>query len=768
MCLCTERRILTEVSGEAFATALRERGRQIFLRWHFDLPVFRTASSSSSSSITPSITPIITMGETSSKKRKHDGESSDKDKKKKKQKMKKKVTLDSPPSTASVSSVLRPVQCPPVIGNASFWCPTTAIGVIYGLVVGLTDISASKHTRSKTRRELLLRSSDHATLDYTAREADPRGSKPLLSHFIGVYDPTTGKLDVIEAKKMVVRATVRAAEAAITEEQVAKTFTDRRADLKQTFGTRKVKKMMRQTALNTIDKSTDTAKTQPAMKATLEAIAAATSRMATVEQLKAASEMSRPVPRPNLEAKKVEDAYDVGTMIGTDILNLVPIAEWQEKVRAGEAVETPSRFVSARLNKFAADDSLTEKLRILRYLELALRFYNCTKKQGRQVGRQLPPRAELRQALSPAPEAVVENLRRKFSDGESMLKFHSELLITHCCVLALILDGFQTVTLPLRQDLKIGDDKTMNQFFQEVGAKVKAFRLTVRVVDYRGRVAVITIANEAKLNALTRGQFTELDVRLREVATHDDVIVTVLLARGRYFSSSEFSPISYFSIILFFGADVTSVRNLDNTDGDDDDTSASGLRSRWVADFVAGNLSITHAFATHPKILVVGLNGPVVGLTAALVSFADFIYAVPHAFLLAPFASLGLVAEGGASRAMVRRLGLARANEALLMSKRLTASELEACGFLNAVFPYGVGQDEAFRSRVLQEVDDRLGDHLNGGSLLAIKKQIVGPDMDTLHSQNVHEVFAGLDRLVTGIPQREFRKLANREKRHKL
>jgi peroxisomal 3,2-trans-enoyl-CoA isomerase len=52
----------------------------------------------------------------------------------------------------------------------------------------------------------------------------------------------------------------------------------------------------------------------------------------------------------------------------------------------------------------------------------------------------------------------------------------------------------------------------------------------------------------------------------------------------------------------------------------------------------------------------------VIGLSAALVSFADFVYAAPHAFLLTPFSSLGLVAEGAASRALVQRLGISKAN----------------------------------------------------------------------------------------------------------
>jgi peroxisomal 3,2-trans-enoyl-CoA isomerase len=56
-------------------------------------------------------------------------------------------------------------------------------------------------------------------------------------------------------------------------------------------------------------------------------------------------------------------------------------------------------------------------------------------------------------------------------------------------------------------------------------------------VDYRGRYAVITLDNDRKLNALSQAQYYDLGRRLDEIATHDEVVVTVLTARGRYFSA---------------------------------------------------------------------------------------------------------------------------------------------------------------------------------------------------------------------------------------
>lgn len=192
------------------------------------------------------------------------------------------------------------------------------------------------------------------------------------------------------------------------------------------------------------------------------------------------------------------------------------------------------------------------------------------------------------------------------------------------------------------------------------------------------------------------------------------------------------------------------------------------VRHETLKNLVAGNLEVTNAFYTHPNILITALNGPVIGLSAALVSHSDFIYAAPHTFLLTPFTSLGLVAEGGTSHSFVQRLGISKANEALIMSKRLTAEELFSVGFVNKVFNTSKKEQEKFLGMVLQEVKERFGDHLNSESLLKVKALIRKPDRAVLDAQNVAEVLGGLERFAEGVPQEEFRKIASGEKKHKL
>ena len=58
--------------------------------------------------------------------------------------------------------------------------------------------------------ELLLHCSAHPKLDYTAREEVSGGAESLLRHYVGVYDPKTGELQVVPARNVVVRGTLRA------------------------------------------------------------------------------------------------------------------------------------------------------------------------------------------------------------------------------------------------------------------------------------------------------------------------------------------------------------------------------------------------------------------------------------------------------------------------------------------------------------------------------------------------------------------------------
>ncbi|KAG0650553.1 hypothetical protein D0Z07_3051 [Hyphodiscus hymeniophilus] len=260
-------------------------------------------------------------------------------------------------------------------------------------------------------------------------------------------------------------------------------------------------------------------------------------------------------------------------------------------------------------------------------------------------------------------------------------------------------------------------------------------------LEYDGKLAIITLDDEKQLNALSHQLYFRLSQLMREVAARDDVYITLLTGNGRFFSAGADMKASHVPQI-----------------GDE--------RRHYLHHFV-DVFEVAYSFSTHPKILITALNGPVVGLSAALISHSDFIYATPQAYLLTPYTSLGLVSEGGSSLAFVQRLGISKANEALMMSKRITSEELLQCGFVNKVF-VDDARSGTFMKQVRNEIHERLGDHLNSESLVKVKALIRQPYRNNLNSQFVLEMLGNVDRYVAGVPQQEFQKMAAGRKRHKL
>ena len=61
-----------------------------------------------------------------------------------------------------------------------------------------------------TSSELLLHSSAHPKIDFTAREGE-EVADPYLSHYLGVFDPESGELQLVEVPSVNVRGNVRQA-----------------------------------------------------------------------------------------------------------------------------------------------------------------------------------------------------------------------------------------------------------------------------------------------------------------------------------------------------------------------------------------------------------------------------------------------------------------------------------------------------------------------------------------------------------------------------
>ncbi|KAL4067581.1 ClpP/crotonase-like domain-containing protein [Scleroderma citrinum] len=252
-------------------------------------------------------------------------------------------------------------------------------------------------------------------------------------------------------------------------------------------------------------------------------------------------------------------------------------------------------------------------------------------------------------------------------------------------------------------------------------------------------IATITLNEPQRLNALSPEDYDDFANSLREIDERDDVVVTVWQANGNWFCSG------------------TNVRAVDSLPVE------STIRDQLRAKVISANTDCTHALYTHSKILVAALNGPVM----AFLGNFDFIYAVPEAWLYFGLPFLGLAVEGGASVNFVNRMGLAKANEVLILNKKKTAQELLECGFINKVFPSQSTElfHEAVQQHLLHELDG-----LHPSAVLAVKSLIKAglSEKNNPDAVNLRESYIQARKFSSGVPTTRFGMIARKEIKHKL
>lgn len=267
------------------------------------------------------------------------------------------------------------------------------------------------------------------------------------------------------------------------------TTTEMKNVLGETFGTRKAQKAIRALTENAITRDGG-ADLDAGELALMNSLKGTTADMATREQLQAAIDKAKPVPSGNYAAEDIAEVYVPEDVIGQEVMRAIPVLDWKKDVKAGKPIQLPSRFVAHRLSRVAAHPEAVRRLRVLRYLLWLIGFWQAARPgSGRDRGlHKLPSQKKWKTLLQPAPDVVLEDIRQKFSDNGIMRKFHVDLLMTHCCVFASIIDDFEVNTMDLRDDLKL-EQKEMNQYFKEIGAQVKTQKVDKRQ-EFFGKLAL--------------------------------------------------------------------------------------------------------------------------------------------------------------------------------------------------------------------------------------------------------------------------------------
>ncbi|KAJ4353864.1 DNA-directed RNA polymerase I subunit rpa49 [Didymosphaeria variabile] len=322
--------------------------------------------------------------------------------------------------------------------------------------------------------ELLLQSSEHSRLDYTAREEKDGSSESKLKDYIGVYDPTTSKMQLMPVKRVTVRSSLRSETEELQNRQARieaaqSTFTAKRHALAAEFGSKRSRKAIEDMTQNAIQRG-DATKDEGIAENVLQGMSGATAAMPTSEELAAAVAESKPRPRANLAAEYPIDVYPIDVVVGKEFMALIEVSDWVSASESGAGVEVRSRFVAKRISKLVKNKQY-QKLKLLRFILLCVKL-NDIAKPGKGT-KKLPPKGKFETAMGEdVPAALGNTIRRRFaSETNDLPRWNIDNMITHACAAALIVDDFETDVNDLREDFKI-ENKQIRQYFSELGCRL--------------------------------------------------------------------------------------------------------------------------------------------------------------------------------------------------------------------------------------------------------------------------------------------------------
>ena len=177
--------------------------------------------------------------------------------------------------------------------------------------------------------------------------------------------------------------------------------------------------------------------------------------------------------------------------------------------------------------------------------------------------------------------------------------------------------------------------------------------MKIHVQEHGRHVAIVTIDNQPRRNAMSRGMMAELAARWEAFERSDCRCVVLTGAGERAFSA---------------GADMSG------------DLSADPAIARIVNDALLKNRPFSLP-------IVAAVNGDCVGGGVELLLSTDIRAAAPHARFGLPEVRWSIYPFGGATIKLIQQIGYVHAMELLLVGKLVDAMEAARLGLVNRVVP---------------------------------------------------------------------------------
>ena len=187
--------------------------------------------------------------------------------------------------------------------------------------------------------------------------------------------------------------------------------------------------------------------------------------------------------------------------------------------------------------------------------------------------------------------------------------------------------------------------------------------------ERKGPIEVITLNRPDKLNALTLGMVRELDRRIRDLETDDEVRAVVITGKDKAFCG---------------GADLAG--------GGGREDAATPLGMRLTAQSYCRMIT---AMCSMEKPIIGAINGDAAGGGCNFALACDILIASETARFIQVFVRRGLVADCGGSYFLPRMIGLTRAKELMFSGEPLGAQRALELGVVVRVVPPEMLMDEA-------------------------------------------------------------------------
>lgn len=181
-------------------------------------------------------------------------------------------------------------------------------------------------------------------------------------------------------------------------------------------------------------------------------------------------------------------------------------------------------------------------------------------------------------------------------------------------------------------------------------------------IDHVGPISYLWLNRPERLNALADDTIDQLIAACGRLQRRHETRVVVLGGKGRAFCA---------------GADLQSPPTRKAQP-------PGSARRRWVAQL---GRRMVEAVESLQAVTIARLHGHVVGGGLVLASACDLRVAARSSLLCLPEVDIGVPLTWGAIPRIMREIGMARSKELILLGTRLTATQAERIGLINAVVP---------------------------------------------------------------------------------